>query len=321
VHVSTVSRVLSGRGDSSIRPETKQRILESAARLRYRPHALARGLRLSTTGALGWLVPSLRNPNNSPIIRGAFDRAWELGYVLVIAEDSAERATAEEAYARLVDEGRIDGLAIQSARAGNSLLDTFVAGSVPCVFVDRRHPGSGCNVAMRDGDAGQLAAEHLLDLGHTRLGHLAGPLEIDTTRRRHDGFIAAADARGASVVVEVAELNEQAGYDAMEQLLGRRGDVPTAIFIANVNQTIGALAALRSLGVRVPDDLSVVCHDDDIVLDYVDPQVTAIRMPLLRLGAAAIDALVARIEGGAAQDVVVDEAPTLVDRASTAGPA
>jgi LacI family transcriptional regulator len=318
VHVSTVSRVLSGRGDSSIRPETKQRIFESAERLHYRPHALARGLRLSTTGALGWLVPSLRNPNNSPIIRGAFDRAWELGYVLVIAEDSAERATAEEAYARLVDEGRIDGLAIQSAREGNALLDTFVSGPVPCVFVDRCHPGSGCNVAMRDGDAGRLAAEHLIDLRHASLGHLAGPLEFDTTRRRHDGFIAAANAGGATVVVETAELSEQAGYDAMRRLLDRRADVPTAIFIANVNQTIGALAALRSLGVRVPDDLSIVCHDDDVVLEYVDPRVTAIRMPLLRLGAAAIDALVARIDGGAGQDVVVDEAPTLVDRASTA---
>lgn len=318
MHVSTVSRVLSGRGDSSIRLETKQRIFESAERLRYRPHALARGLRLSTTGALGWLVPSLRNPNNSPIIRGAFDRAWELGYVLVIAEDSDERATAEEAYARLVDEGRIDGLAIQSAREGNALLDTFVSGSVPCVFVDRRHPGSGCNVAMRDGDAGRLAAEHLIDLGHVSLGHLAGPLEIDTTRRRHNGFIAAAEALGAGVAVEVAELSERAGYDAMARLLDRRADVPTAVFIANVNQAIGALAALRALGVRVPDDLSIVCHDDDIVLEYVDPRVTAIRMPLLRLGTATIDALVARIDGGAAQDVLVDDAPTLVDRASTA---
>ena len=318
MHVSTVSRVLSGRGDSSIRLETKQRIFESAERLRYRPNALARGLRLSTTGALGWLVPSLRNPNNSPIIRGAFDRAWELGYVLVIAEDSDERATAEEAYARLVDEGRIDGLAIQSARRGNALLDSFVLGPVPCVFVDRCHPGSGCNVAMRDGDAGRLAAEHLVDLGHASLGHLAGPLEFDTTRRRHDGFIAAADAGGATVAVEVAALSEQAGYDAMVRLLDGRTDGPTAVFIANVNQTIGALAALRSLGVSVPSDLSLICHDDDIVLDYVDPSVTAIRMPLLRLGAAAIDALVARIDGGAAQDVVVDEAPTLVDRSSTA---
>jgi len=318
VHVSTVSRVLSGRGDSSIRFETKQRIFESAERLRYRPNALARGLRLSTTGALGWIVPSLRNPINSPIIRGAFDRAWELGYVLMIAEDSDGRATADEAYARLVDEGRIDGLVIQSARLGNTALDSFVLGPVPCIFVDRCHPGSGCNVAMRDGDAGRLAAEHLMELGHASLGHLAGPLEFDTTRRRHDGFIAAVAAADQRSVVEVAELSGQAGYDGMMRLLDRRSDAPTAVFIANVNQTIGALAALRHLGVVIPDDLSLICHDDDIVLDYIDPGVTAIRMPLLRLGAAAIDALVARIHGGAAQDVIIDEAPTLVERASTA---
>jgi LacI family transcriptional regulator len=171
---------------------------------------------------------------------------------------------------------------------------------------------------MRDSDAGQLAAEHLIGLGHLALGHLAGPLEFDTTRRRHDGFIAAAALGGATVVVEAVELDEQAGYDGMRRLLERQADVPTAVFVANVSQTIGALAALRAHGVRVPDDLSIVCHDDDIVLEYIDPRVTAIQMPLFRLGSAAIDALVARIEGGPAQDVIVDETPTLVDRASTA---
>lgn len=316
VHVSTVSRVLSGRGDSSIRPETKRRVLESAARLRYRPHALGRGLRLSTTGTLGWLVPSLRNPSNSPIIRGAFTRAWELGYVLVLAEDANGDVSAEEAYARLVDEGRIDGLAIQSARLGNPLLDRFVTGHVPCIFVDRRHLGSGCNVSMREEDAGRLAAEHFLDLGHRRLAHLAGPLEFDTTKRRHDGFLAAAKERDVYPEIEVVELDEAAAYEAVFRLLRRRMP-PTALFVANVSQTIGALAALRTAKVSIPDDLSLICHDDDVVLDYVEPRVSAIEMPLLRLGATAIEALVARVDGGPPVDVLLDDEPVLVDRGST----
>ena len=134
VHVSTASRVINGRGELAIRPATRERILLAARELQYRPNAIARGLRLSATGTLGLLVPSLRNPVNSTIVRGAFDRAWERDFVLVLAEDSGESGTAEEAYERLVEEGRIDGLLIQSARLGNSQLEAFTSGLVPVSY-------------------------------------------------------------------------------------------------------------------------------------------------------------------------------------------
>src|SRR5438093_4503487 len=136
VHLSTVSRVINSRGDVAVRPETRQRILDAARELQYHPNAMGRGLKLATTGSLGLLVPSLRNPVNSPIVRGAFDRAWARGFVLVLAEDPGDDHAAEDAYGRLVHEGRIDGLLIQSARLGNPLLDDFAAGIVPCVFLD-----------------------------------------------------------------------------------------------------------------------------------------------------------------------------------------
>src|SRR6476619_8359870 len=119
VHVSTASRVINGRGEVAIRPATRERILVAARELHYRPNAIARGLRLATTGTLGLLVPSLRNPVNSPIIRGAFDRAWERNFVLLLAEDTGETEVAAAAYARLVEERRIDGVLIQSARLDN----------------------------------------------------------------------------------------------------------------------------------------------------------------------------------------------------------
>ncbi len=319
VHVSTVSRVLNGSGHVPIRPETRQRILDTARRLRYRPNAIARGLKLATTGALGLLVPSLRNPVNSPIIRGAFDRAWERGYVLVLAEDPDEGA-AEEAYERLVAEGRIDGLLIQSARLGNDWLDRFAAGEVPCVFVDRCHPGSGRNVYMRDADAGRLVAEHLLGLGHRRLAHLAGPSDLDTVRRRAEGFVAAVGAAGLAPLIEEAPLTEHGGYDAMVRLLGSP-EQPTAVFVANINQAVGALAGARASSRRIPEELSVVCHDDDPVCEFLDPPLAGIAMPLYELGALAVEALVNQIEGGAAKDVLVETEPRLVPRSSTAAPA
>src|SRR3954468_9756612 len=221
VHVSTVSRVINNSGDVAVRPETRERILAAARDLQYRPNANARGLKLAATGALGLLVPSLRNPVNSPIIRGAFDRAWERNFVLVLAEDTGESEVAADAYARLVEERRIDGVLIQSARLGNPHLEAFASGLVPCVFMDRCYPGSGRNVSMRDADAGRTTAEHFLELGHRSLGHLSGPADLDTVERRRHGFVGRARESGIEPVVVSAGLSEEDGYRAMLALLER----------------------------------------------------------------------------------------------------
>ena len=318
VHVSTASRVLNGRGTAAVRPETRDRIVTAARDLRYRPNAIARGLKLAATGTLGLLVPSLRNPVYSAIIRGAFDRAWEQSYVVVLAEDVGGSST-QEAYERLVGEGRIDGLLIATARPGSPLLERFAENVVPCVFVNRRHPGSSRNVSMREEDAGVLAAHHLLDLGHTRLAHVAGPTELDTARRRMAGFVAAATAAGVRAAVVEAPFEERGGHAAMGRLLG--GDrPPTGVFVSNINQAVGALAAAREAGVGVPADVSVVGYDDDEMADYLDPPLTAIRMPLHELGRAAVDALLLQLDGAGPSDVELETAPQLVPRRST-GPA
>lgn len=318
VHVSTASRVLNGTTGISIRPETRERILQVARELAYRPNAIGRSLKTSTTGALGLLVPSLRNPVLSTIVRGAFERAWERGFVLMVAEDTSENA-AQDAYERLVAEGRIDGLLVTSARLGSPALDRF-ASTVPTVFLNRRHASSNRNVVMRDEDAGAMAAGHLLGYGHTRLAHLAGPSGLDTAQRRLEGFLTA--ARAAAVAepgVAHAEFDERAGFAAMHELLAPRPR-PTAVFVSNINQLVGALAGARALGLRVPADVSVVAYDDDPVAEFLDPPVTTIRMPLLELGVRGVDALIDQFEGGTPRDIVLQTPPALVTRSSVASP-
>lgn len=319
VHVSTASRVLNGTPGISIRPETRERIFDVARELAYRPNAIGRSLKTSTTGALGLLVPSLRNPVLSAIVRGAFERAWERGFVLMVAEDTSESA-AQGAYERLVAEGRIDGLLVTSARPDSPALDRFVNSAVPTVFLNRRHASSNRNVVMRDEDAGAMAAEHLLGYGHTRLAHLAGPAEFDTAQRRLEGFAGAARAAAvAEPEVAHAEFDERAGFAAMQELLAREPR-PTAVFVSNINQLVGALAGARALGLRVPAEVSVVAYDDDPVAEFLDPPVTTIRMPLFELGVRGVDALIDQFEGGAPRDIVLQTPPELVARSSVAPP-
>jgi DNA-binding LacI/PurR family transcriptional regulator len=312
--LSTVSRVNTGCGDVAVRPETRQRILDAARELQYRPNAMARGLKLATTGTLGLLVPSLRNPVNSPIVRGAFDRAWARDFVLVLAEDTGEGAA--DAYARLVEERRIDGVLIQSARLGSAHLEAFASGPVPCVFMDRRDPESGRNVFMRDDEAGRMVAAHFLELGHRSLAHLGGPVDLDTVLRRCDGFVERAREAGVDPLVLPAGLSEEDGHRAMLALLAHE-PAPTAVYIANINQALGAVAAVRTSGLGVPAQLSLVCHDDDPVCDFLDAPLSAVRMPLQELGSSAVDALIDQIGGAPGRDIVVETPPELVLRLST----
>ena len=167
---------------------------------------------------------------------------------------------------------------------------------------------------MRDAEAGRMVAAHFLELGHTRIGHLAGPPELDTMARRRDGFVDAARLSPVDPVVLPAALSEEAGCARCGRFW--TSTPPTAVFIANINQAFGALAAVRERGLG-PSGVSLVCHDDDPVFAFLDAPLTAMRMPLDELGLRAVDALVEQIAGVPPGDVEIETAPSLVLRRST----
>jgi LacI family transcriptional regulator len=318
VHVSTVSRVLNARDEAAVRPETRARILATAQRMRYRPNALARGLKTATTTTFGMLVPSLRNPVYATIVRGAVAEAWRRGYVVLLAEDDG--TVTEQAWERLVDEGRIDGILVASVQPGRPILQLVAESRVPCVFVNRREPGSGRNVSMREEDAGRIAAEHLIALGHTLLGQIAGPLVLDTARRRAEGFADAALAAGlARPALVESPFQESSACLAIGDLMDT-SERPTGVFISNLNQAIGGLAGVRRRGIRVPEEVSLISYDDDPLTEFLEVPLTTIRMPLFALGAQAISALAHQVDGGAPYDLEIETLPELVVRASTAPP-
>ena len=265
VHVSTASRVLNGREDASVRAETRDRIRAAAAELRYRPNAIARGLKTSSTTTIGLLVRTLDNPVMAEMARAAAARAWERGYVVVLAEDDG--VITERAWERMVDEGRIDGLLVASAAVGGPILDLVDGSRLPHVFVDHVHPGSGRNISMREGDAGRIAAEHLIGLGHRRLAQLSGPPTFDSARRRSEAFRAVAAAAGLPEPLEIT--TDFRAADARHEALVLLSDHPrpTGIFASSLSHAIGLLSATCHLGLAIPADLSVIAYDDDALLE------------------------------------------------------
>jgi LacI family transcriptional regulator, galactose operon repressor len=315
VDPSVVSRVLSGDGRLSIRPETRQRVLEAAARLEYRPNRAAQTLKTARTMAIGMVVPDLANPAFALIAEGAERCGADAGYALVLIR----RAEGD----RLDDlVGRVDGLLVAAATSDVSYRRELFGG-LPAVLVNRREPGEIPSVVVDDEGGSALAVRHLLSLGHRRIAHVAGPQTADTARRRLAGWRFALAEAGLEpaqdAVIEASAFDEAAADRAAEALLAGPAR-PTALFAANIRLATGTLSAAHRLGLEVPRDVSIVGFDDHPLAAYLHPPLTTVRMPLVELGAAAVESLLDEIDGRRAESRLVDTPAELVLRASTANP-
>jgi DNA-binding LacI/PurR family transcriptional regulator len=318
VSKSIASRVLNGDPSVSVRDATRTRITTVARELGYRPHVLARALAGAGTGALALLVPAFENPAFAELIRGADERARERGYVLLSAEDAGHAGgrEADEAFTELVRAGRIDGLMIASALPARSLLAALERHWIPHVFVNRAVPGATTNVVLDVEAASELAFDHLAALGHERLGHIAGPPEIESARRREEAFLAAAHARGLEPVVVRAAFSHAGGEQAAHQLLDEHPGVG-ALWVSSFVQAVGALRALADAGVDVPGDVSLLSFEDVPTADYTIPRLTTIAMPMHALGARSVDVLLERLDGAPPGIHRLSDQPRLVVRDST----
>jgi LacI family transcriptional regulator len=317
VHVSTVSRVLNGDPAQSIRPEVLERILLTAREQGYRPNALARALKKQRTGAIALVVPLLRNPSWARLQGGALQRARERGYVVMVMEEPSEDPRPPGDHCYLVEERRADGLLLATALRIPEHADGVSA--VPHIYVNRRGPDRGHDVVMDEPGAIRMFVEYAAGLGHRSFALVDGWATVDTVHRRVGAARRICAARGLRLAVRHADPTEEGGWQAAVKLL-RHGPLPTVWGVGSLNQVFGVLAALRSAGVEVPRDMSVVSFDEDECLAFLEVPVTSVSMPLPELGAAAVDALIARIEGTGAGDVMVRGPMVLRARESVTAP-
>ena len=318
VHVSTVSRVLNGDPALSIRPETYERILTTARAQGYRPNALARALKQRRTGAFALVVPLLRNPIWTRLQRGALQRARERGYVVMIMEEPTDEPRPPDDYRYLVEESRVDGLLLATALRVPEHQPGIAA--IPHVYVNRRGPDRGNDVIMDEAGAMRLFIDHVADLGHRAIALIDGPAEVDTVYRRVSRGPAA--VRGPR---HQPERPARGGHRGGR--LGRRAadaaPRPAADRVRGGQHQPAvrpARRAARRPASSVPGEMSVVSFDEDECLAFLEVPVTSVCMPLAELGTAAVDALVARIEGEPATDVLIREPMALQLRGSVAAP-
>jgi LacI family transcriptional regulator len=320
VDTSVVSRVINNDPILNIRDETRERVLASIKELGYVPNAVARSLRTARTGTLGLFLPDFVNPVYAEIISGAEAAAAERGYVLVTGSSTANGVTPQT-YLDLLGQGRVDGLLLAGEAPSAGVQDALSAIGLPYLLLNRRVRGSRRFVVLDDALAARLAVQHLVGLGHTRIGHLAGPSGADTARRRRVGYLAAVKAAGLTAdpeLIVAADYTPAGGATAMAALLARKRP-PTAVLISNFAAAIGALSAALQAGVNVPAEVSVVTIHDSSLAGYLTPPLTAVRMPLAELGRRAVDILLTRSAGDSVEEVISGPIELIV-RGSTAKP-
>jgi LacI family transcriptional regulator len=318
VGTSIASRVLNGDPTVSIRIETRDRILAAARELNYRPNAMARGLRLSRTMSLGIIINLAYYYENAEILVAVESAAASAGYVTLIA-DTADFVSRGEAYRRLLFERRVDGLLIASIFVSDEFIHELKEESLPFVLVNRRVAGVGPSATVDDALGVRMAVEHLVGLGHRRIGYLAGPAHLDPASRRLDGFRAGMHAAGLRVparLVRHSQVDDESVLFATEQLL-EGTPRPTAIAVWSPTAAVPALAAARRLGVQVPEQMSVIAYNDSPIAEYLEPPLTTVHMPLAEMARGGVDCLLQAIDGGEPQSVEVRTLPTLVRREST----
>jgi LacI family transcriptional regulator len=323
VHASTVSRVLNGRAELSLLPETRARVIAAATRLGYRPSAIARGLRLRRTFTLGMLVPDITNPVFPSIIKGVEGAAHARGYHLILCntDDSFER---EASYLRVLREWRVDGILIASSSTADSTIGELRREKFPFVLVNSASHGSDDLAVIPDNRQGVSAAiDHLIQLGHRRIGLIAAPQTTMTGQERLLAARAALRRHHLShedALVAVADsFSEVSGYRATRRLL-LDGEPPTAIFAANDLIALGAIRVAREVGLAVPRDLSVVGFNDIPQSELFDPPLTTVNVPQEDMGVLAAALVIDQLEGRhiTRRQIVLET--ELVVRGSTAAP-
>lgn len=295
VSTATVSRVLNGAGRAS--PATRDRVLAAARDLGYRPSGIARSLKLRQTRTLGLIVTDIENPFFPALVRAVEDAARAEGYAILLgnAADDPER---ESAYLDLLVERRVDGVIIAASSLGVRHGEWLAEPPLPVVLVNTTATGVPLTAVASDNRGGaRQAAEHLIGLGHRRLGFLAAPPRNVDSPVRLAGVRDAMGAAGldpASLAVATGPALVAGGEGAMAELLERQ-PTPTGVVAYNDLMAIGALRAVRVRGLRVPTDVSVVGFDDVEFASYVDPPLTTVAQDQATMGVEAVRALAAQL--------------------------
>jgi LacI family transcriptional regulator len=315
VSVSTVSRVLNDKDD--VAAETYERVQQVIAELGYSSSLAARSMRSRRTNVIGLIVPDVDDSFSIQVMKGVNRAITELDYdLLIYTSGSIKKRSAadrERHFVSLLNGSITDGIIIVTPAA------TSFSTAAPVVAVDPNNQSPDCPGITAANHEGSVAAmQYLIGLGHKRIGFIGGRSDLQCAHQRLQGYtdsLARAGLVSDPDLIAVGDFSAQTARDCARRLLSL-SEPPTAIFAANDQSAIGAIEAARDMGLRVPEDLSVVGFDNIPEAAYLNPRLTTVDQFVDRMGYAATEMLIGLIEGESLDNHLYDLPTELIVRDS-----
>lgn len=303
VSVSTVSNVRTGR--KKVSPDIAQRVTDAIKQLNYSPNPMASGLRSRNSNIIGILIPFFNHAFFAQILRGIQDASNESGYITSVYETNND-PEKEKSYLKILTDSMVDGIILASqlgpeslSNNSDSFKDFYANKKIPIVSIDEELDALNVDSVIIDNrKAGYHAAKHLIDLGHKKIAHISGPLSFYNCVRRLEGYYDAMDEAGITPDpswIRNGNLSPISGYDCMRTLINETE--VTAVFASNDQTGIGAIKAIKDVGLRVPEDIAVIGFDNIFAGTLISPSLSTINVPTYQMGTAAMKRLLERISG------------------------
>lgn len=321
VSQATAARALGNYG--SVSDGAREKVLEAANRLGYRRNELAAALVAGSTQTIGLVVGDIENPFFATVARGVADAVEVEGHTLLLA-NSDEDLERERHAVDALRSRQVDGLIVASSSAEDvSFLESASASGTPVVLIDRPMPEAKLDTVTVENEAGaEAAVAHLIEVGHRRIGVVTDRPEIASTGERLDGYRTALDRAGLEfdegLVAEGGPSQEDGRRGALKLL--ERADRPTALFTASNLATYGALSAITSLGLTIPDDVALIGFDDFPLAEVLAPPISVVSQPVSQIGQEAGRLLLERLAGEQGPPRRVRLKTALTVRGSSGGP-
>jgi DNA-binding LacI/PurR family transcriptional regulator len=293
VSVATVSRVLNG--SAVVAEARKQRVLAAIDELNYRPSRIASNLRRRQRARMiGVLVSDIENPHFAELVRAIEDGASQRGYRVLLC-NTDEREEKQDDYLSVLLAERVAGVILSPTNPAAPGIGELLDHGTAVVAIDRSVSDERADAVLVDNAGGTaMATRHLIAAGHSRIGFVGGPANVETAVLRRVGYEQAMREAGLAPLAVDGSFRIDGGEESTGRLLDR--DRCTALITANNLITIGAMRTLRARGLRVPDAIALVAVDDPFWSELVEPPLTTLAQPVRRLAETAVSSLLERLE-------------------------
>jgi LacI family transcriptional regulator, galactose operon repressor len=318
VSVTTVSRVLNNRPD--VKSETREKVNNAIKEFEYSPNIVARGLVLKRSHVIGFIVPDITNPNFPELARGIVNKGRSYGYSVMFYDTNHDHKVEKEAI-RLLRSKQVDGIILSFNEANKEELEKLKLEHFPIVQIYRKSNNPVVStIAIDNISSGYMATAYLLELGHTRIAHISTGEGVQSGSERLQGYRKALADAGLSYdenLVLAGENDAEAGKRCMRKLLSfPEKERPTAVFVCHDSMASGAYDAIFEKGMSIPDDISIIGHDNNQISQLMHPKLTTIDTFKYELGEAGVDLLMKEIRNDKPLNEEVVITPKLIIRNS-----